>query len=110
MQAWVRMLANSRKPDVGDKQENDLDHILKGALKLQLPGGGGSEGLLFLPSFFGAYHRKGLQTARSHLSLTGHDLCWRLRPDTVLRQVPWWRWQPVGTSGCLCQVWSMTHY
>lgn len=97
MQAWVRILTNYRKTDTDDKQENDLNHILKGVLGLQLHGGEGNVCLLFLSSFFGAYHRKGLQTAQPRLSLTGHDLCRSLRPDTVLRQEPWWRWQPVGT-------------
>lgn len=109
MQAWVRIPTNYRKTDIDDKQENDLNHILKGVLGLQLHGGEGNVCLFFLSSFFGAYHRKGLQTAQPLPSLIGHDLCRSLRPDTVLPQEPWWRWQPVGTAGCLCQVWSMTH-
>lgn len=42
MQAWVRIPTNYRKTDIDDKQENDLNHILKGVLGLQLHAGEGN--------------------------------------------------------------------
>lgn len=67
VQTWVKILTRYGKPAaVDDNQKNDLNYILKGALRLQL-----QAWVSLYPSFFWEHHRKELQRAQLHLSLTG---------------------------------------